>query len=332
MCEKLVGRNEPCPCGSGKKYKKCCESKETISVEEVQAEELERILQNFYDEYPHRKDVPAYLELANSWKARLNGQLQEEMIEAIVLDEFFFHHRTDIWQSYLHKQQKKQLRPSVQRVLTQWQQPRVFIGQVVEVDESYLTVDMILDGEQIRLRRESDKPVPVGVHLYCFILPDGSGIENQYLAISSLIFFPADHGQVFEQIAAQYKEDPSKTTEQFFKDHAVECWEKLAANGYEGEEFSNFEVGVITHFMDFLDEHERQSEKLLDLVEDYLVEQQPNARKDVAIAAGAVRFGNDFGYFDPLEMTVKEMAEWFGVSPSSMNKYYKEMMAYAGKE
>jgi SWIM/SEC-C metal-binding protein len=24
MVEKKVGRNEPCPCGSGKKYKKCC--------------------------------------------------------------------------------------------------------------------------------------------------------------------------------------------------------------------------------------------------------------------------------------------------------------------
>ncbi len=24
MVEEKVGRNEPCPCGSGKKYKKCC--------------------------------------------------------------------------------------------------------------------------------------------------------------------------------------------------------------------------------------------------------------------------------------------------------------------
>nr|WP_298485451.1 SEC-C metal-binding domain-containing protein [uncultured Ruminococcus sp.] len=24
MLEKKVGRNDPCPCGSGKKYKKCC--------------------------------------------------------------------------------------------------------------------------------------------------------------------------------------------------------------------------------------------------------------------------------------------------------------------
>ncbi|WP_371925875.1 SEC-C metal-binding domain-containing protein [Halobacillus sp. A5] len=25
-----VGRNEPCTCGSGKKYKKCCESREGL--------------------------------------------------------------------------------------------------------------------------------------------------------------------------------------------------------------------------------------------------------------------------------------------------------------
>lgn len=28
-----VGRNDPCPCGSGKKYKKCCELKESKKFE-----------------------------------------------------------------------------------------------------------------------------------------------------------------------------------------------------------------------------------------------------------------------------------------------------------
>ncbi len=27
MTESKVGRNDPCPCGSGKKHKKCCEGK-----------------------------------------------------------------------------------------------------------------------------------------------------------------------------------------------------------------------------------------------------------------------------------------------------------------
>jgi len=27
-----AGRNDPCPCGSGKKYKKCCQDKEAAAV------------------------------------------------------------------------------------------------------------------------------------------------------------------------------------------------------------------------------------------------------------------------------------------------------------
>ena len=29
-----VGRNDPCPCGSGKKYKKCCQDKESSETEQ----------------------------------------------------------------------------------------------------------------------------------------------------------------------------------------------------------------------------------------------------------------------------------------------------------
>src|SRR2546427_8896440 len=34
-----VGRNDPCPCGSGKKYKKCCLPRETAPVGRTRAEE-----------------------------------------------------------------------------------------------------------------------------------------------------------------------------------------------------------------------------------------------------------------------------------------------------
>ncbi|WHT49335.1 SEC-C metal-binding domain-containing protein [Sporosarcina thermotolerans] len=125
----MIGRNDPCPCGSGKKYKKCCQSKKAVSVETVQKEELERVLQSFYEEYPERKDIPDYLKLANEWKSSLEKYLPEEMIEAICLDEFFFHYRSDIWLGYLDKQKKKIVRPSVLRVVDAWQQPRAFIGK-----------------------------------------------------------------------------------------------------------------------------------------------------------------------------------------------------------
>ena len=101
--------------GAEKKYKKCCALKEAPTLEEVQSEELERILQTFYDEYPERRDVSEYLDLVEKWKEQLEQYLVEEMIEAIVMDEFFFHHRPEIWTKYLDKQGKKIIRPSVEK-------------------------------------------------------------------------------------------------------------------------------------------------------------------------------------------------------------------------
>ncbi|MFJ7936177.1 YecA family protein [Sporosarcina sp. NPDC096371] len=323
----MVGRNEPCPCGSGKKYKKCCVSKATVSIEEVQVEELERVLQAFYEEYPERRDIGDYLQVANKWKDALQSNLVEEMIEAIAVDEFFFHHKPQIWTGYLDKQRKKIVRPSVVKVLETWNNPRAFIGEVVAVDEAYLSVKSIFADETIQLRRESEKPVPVGVHLYCFLLPDGTAKNDHYLAVSSLVFFPTDHHKVFGQFVKQF-EAQQLPVATFMKENGMEFWKLIGEDGYGGEEFTNFESGVLLRAKEFLDKNERESDKLVEVLEDYLVEQQPKARKEVAIAAGAIRFGQENGLFEPLQLTIKEIAEWFEISTSSLNKYYNDLNAY----
>ena len=38
-----IGRNEPCPCGSGKKYKKCCMQKKNVF--QLQEFKIERFYQ-----------------------------------------------------------------------------------------------------------------------------------------------------------------------------------------------------------------------------------------------------------------------------------------------
>jgi len=37
-----LGRNDPCPCGSGKKYKRCCYGKDTEVARAKNASELEK--------------------------------------------------------------------------------------------------------------------------------------------------------------------------------------------------------------------------------------------------------------------------------------------------
>lgn len=317
----MTKRNDPCPCGSGRKYKKCCESKQTVTVEDVQSEEMERLLQTFYDTYPKREDIPSFIEFADSWKSELADFLPEEMIEAITLDEFFFHERTDIWKKYMEKQKKQLVRPSMQVLLEQWRDPRLFIGEVTEVGEAYITAVDILGRESIHLWRESEKPIPSGVHFYCFILPDGTE-EQHVLAVSSLIFFPVDHSEAIKEFAS------STDT---LKGQSMNFWKMLADHGYAGDEFTVFESGVLQAVDDFLKLNERSSDRLTEIVEDFLVEQQPNARKEVAIAAGAVRFGQEHGLFEPLVSSWKDIAGHFGVSPSSMNRYAKEIEEYAVK-
>jgi hypothetical protein len=324
----MVGRNDPCPCGSGKKFKKCCEAKQSITIETVQAEELERVLQNFYDEYPERSDLPELLEVITKWKAQLDPYLENEMIEAIAIDEFFFHTKPEIWGQYIEKQHKKAVRPAVQNLLETWKTPDVLIGEVIEVESEYMLVKNILSNETLHLRRESEKPVPTGVHLFSFILPDVSLKDNHYLAVSSLVFIPTDHSKVVLEFVKDFEAQKEESAFDYMKNQILDFWLKLCKDGYQGGEFTEFEADVLLEVMGFLEKHKRETKTLLEITEDFLVDQQPNARKFAAIAAGAIRFGQEKELFEGPYWTVKEIAEHFEVSTSTMNKYYTDLLAY----
>ena len=116
-------------------------------------------------------------------------------------------------------------------------------------------------------------------------------------------------------------------SEQFTKENHLLLWEGLVENGYEGQEFTPFEQEVVEQLKAFMVEKSIDNENFVAVVEDYLIEKQPSARKAGAIAAGAVRFGQDHDLLGQ-KFTVKEIGESFGVSPSSLNKYHQELTAF----
>lgn len=321
----MIGRNDPCPCGSGKKYKKCCANKEAITVETVYEEELERVLQTFYDKFPLEKDYASYNEVIEKWYEVLGKHLELDMVEGIAMDYFFFHEREEIWQGYLTKAIKETIRPTTKNILAQWKSPEMIFARVVSSDERYLQVENIFSKVNFNIRREGDKPVPENVHVFCFILPDDSLVEGNMLAVSSMIFFPTDHQQIFKDFMKNAKGDEKE----FWQANAMNLWTKLGENGFAGNEYTDFEAEVFDKVIAYLVANERSSQDLVNLVEDFVVERQPKARKPVAIAAGAIRFGNENGYFEPIDTTIKALAEAFDVSTSSMNKYFNEIADYA---
>lgn len=322
----MVGRNDPCPCGSGKKYKKCCEGQNQVTSINVFQDEIENVLQTFYSNYPERKDIREFISLVQMWAPKLEKKLHKELVEAVALDEFFFHKRPDIWTNFLAKTAKKAVRPAMIELLKTWEKPIFFIGTVDEVESAYFTATSALDGTTYHIQRESHKSIPIGMRVFAFLLPDGSNKEHHVLAVSTLIFFHKEHAISFEQFTDAFKAS-RLSVEEFTKEKHLLLWEGLVENGYAGEEFTPFEQEVVEQLKAFMVEKSIDNENFIMMVEDYLIEKQPSARKAGAIAAGAVRFGQEHDLFDQ-KFTVKEIGESFSISPSSLNKYHQELTAF----
>ncbi|QCR32233.1 YecA family protein [Lysinibacillus sp. SGAir0095] len=323
----MVGRNDPCPCGSGKKYKKCCEGRQQVTTEKVFLDEIELVLQTFYNVYPEKKDIKDYINLVNEWLPKLESHLQRELIEAVALDDFFFHKRSDIWENYLKRTMKKMIRPKMVDLLNSWNQPTLFVGEVSEIGENYFKAVHTLTKEELFIRRESNRVIPEGMQVFSFLLPDGSEKANHYLAVSTLIFFPTNYKQAFENFASQFT-SANSSVEQYLQDNHLNFWIGLVDSGYSGEEYTSFEIEVVDLAKQFLKEKNVEAPQLLVVLEDYLVEQKPKARKPAAIAAGAIRFAQERDLLNGTTFTVKEIAENFSVSASSLNKYYQELLEY----
>ena len=85
-----IGRNDPCPCGSGKKYKKCCMNKPQSSVNLVESEREKKKWLEYY---------PASAEERQEGRVYLEDFYDRESIEIDKLIYLAMKHRAiPIWQ------------------------------------------------------------------------------------------------------------------------------------------------------------------------------------------------------------------------------------------
>jgi hypothetical protein len=93
-----VGRNDPCPCGSGKKYKKCCLKKENvIQLGEHQLEQFYRGKQGLVEKLDEflveNVSFEEYHQLQSAFNQRTKGTLVEETEEGFFKFWLFFFYR-----------------------------------------------------------------------------------------------------------------------------------------------------------------------------------------------------------------------------------------------
>ncbi|WML46914.1 SEC-C metal-binding domain-containing protein [Neobacillus sp. PS3-34] len=152
MSEK-ISRNEPCPCGSGKKYKKCCGAKEVVSISEVIDREISLLQKNIIDYAPyHFEDeiVESFEQLVEIIPHAEEEELElYEQVHAIWFS--LFHSLEDgetILEKFIASEGKKINRHKVREILHSWTESRAIVGTILEADEDKLIFEDRFSGQK----------------------------------------------------------------------------------------------------------------------------------------------------------------------------------------
>jgi hypothetical protein len=85
-----TGRNDPCPCGSGKKYKRCCQTQPVAPPEDFLWRQLRRADDHLTHELlKHAKRLYGYEGFAAAWEAYCGGDLDDFDVDSPHNQAFF---------------------------------------------------------------------------------------------------------------------------------------------------------------------------------------------------------------------------------------------------
>jgi len=82
-----VGRNDPCPCGSGKKYKKCCMPKDEEQRSETQSDESEDTTATSDDQKTYSDEIENNLHRAYNLMEKGQFEQASKVFRTIVLTD-----------------------------------------------------------------------------------------------------------------------------------------------------------------------------------------------------------------------------------------------------
>ncbi|UOR11609.1 YecA family protein [Halobacillus amylolyticus] len=329
-----IGRNDPCPCGSGKKYKKCHGKTNVIEFPSRKVEEeLDRYLLQFqdymYDNYP---------QLFPQNKAAS----QEEEVEHFIrlLYKGLFMPQADgqtVFQHFFKQKGKSIVRPATADALASWGNSNASIFHYLKEETSGLVhVEDVLNGgeykvgrERIPLDNEDMKRVP-----YYIGIVMNWGTFHNFIPLA-LPNTQAGYDYYISKLETDFKaQSESATIGDFLHQTFLNQFPKwlymetpdssdLAWNGTPQQ------LGVLK----LLDEHvdaEDQRYETYELLKNLWIkfceEQAPIIRKPAVFAATLEYFLHEMPYLGGEQtVTQKEVAQKYGVSPNSISKRYQEI-------
>ena len=220
----MIGRNDPCSCGSGKKYKKCCLGKNEIPIEKLIDEELERILLGVYEHRPEQSAMAEFEGYERQWTDKLGKQWDKNSIEGSVTEYFMFIARRDLWKRYLLKVLNGPIRSAVRSVVEMWREPFVLFGKVKEEKNGFVEVEEVLGNETYFLEKKQDMPADKDSIVFGVVFRDNRIHENGVYVVTALMFIKDGNGVFQKEIETLAESSGFGTSNEFYKEHMVDVY------------------------------------------------------------------------------------------------------------
>jgi uncharacterized protein YecA (UPF0149 family) len=331
-----VSRNEPCPCGSGKKYKKCCGSKDAVSIKEVLNHEIielqkearifalthyaDDIKEDFTDLLEILEDVEGeekeFYEFVHSFWYILFGTIEEE---ESIMDEFI-----RVKMPYIS-------RPRLKSILQSWAEGKAVAGIMTEVTEDQAVIKDTLTGKTYSVSLFGDlHGFEEGNFAFAILLPYG----EEYLAFPAIFDLPKEHAAKFEDyIQYSFEEEAYDNPEEYLAEYLVDLMNNTPKSTSAAPTMDNFDwpskgtKQVAEIFRDDMIEAGEEPWIIgmgISLWMDYCEKTGKQVKKPDNYVAG-LRYLVTTIADSKENLTQKEFGEKYGINASRVSTYYGEI-------
>lgn len=334
LMTKTVGRNDLCPCGSGKKYKKCCEQNQVVSIHHLLKDEILELHREIYDF--------AFSQYGDIIEDDFDLLVEELILEEQSDEEFFrFVHAfwfilfgeldddSTILENYIQAYSKKLKRPKLQQVLLTWRNAEPIVGKVVNLSDEEFKVESVDSGDVYHfLVINNQRPTFEGAFLFGFMLP----FENQYVMLPSPFQVPDGVENFEEFIKKGYETSVYSMFKEYLIDNFIEIMNRAPYSmGMVDSDNMDWDEPIYQEVAEIFEkemraEGENPSNTDAGILLWYkFCKKRPKRIKNPNIYASALLYLISNIFTINQSRTQSGLGKMFGVSPNSISKAVKEM-------
>lgn len=331
-----VGRNAPCPCGSGKKYKHCCERKQdVVFLNEVITQEALQLQQELFEySLTHYGDALSDFIFQQIQHLPIVDEEEQETFMLYVTQWAIFcapilNGRT-VFEHYVQTRGPKIKRASTRNLLRSWTKEVPSFARVVGRETNVIVVEDIFTGEQKRVTLQDGMTIEIGSLIVGLLVSLGS----TYTFFLSLLELEQEKADFLVERLRRKQEQANEPLHEWiatsFPELLHECFGSSLPEDFEIDDLQwddpihQQTAHLLKEKMDRIHGQGPLTNIALVLWRTYCELVHPTIKKPELYAA-ALHYLIVATFFPYKVATQKDIAEHYGVSSSSLSAKYREV-------